>query len=121
MNAEISEIINFFIGHVLNAENSNRLELYAFLKVFNYLLESGLEMSSTTTDRHKSIRKYLKENCPNIVHHFNVWHISKTMKKSLCSKGKLTSPWELMDLGQKMTQTKLKTYVWLPYVGNGYV
>ena len=72
VNAETSEVIDFFIEHFSNVMNSNGLGLYAFLKVFDYLLESGLEMSSITTDRHKSIRKHLKENCRNIIHQFDV-------------------------------------------------
>ena len=72
INAEASEVIDFFIEHFSNAMNSNRLGLYAFQKVFDYLLESGLETSSITTERHKSIHKHLKENCRNIIHQFDV-------------------------------------------------
>ena len=44
INAETSEVIDFFIEHFSNVMNSNGLGLYAFLKVFDYLLESGLEI-----------------------------------------------------------------------------
>ena len=88
MNAETSEIIDFFIRDVLNAGNSNRLELYDSLKAFKYLLEPGCEISSIT-NRHNLIRKYLKENCSMIIHQLDVWHFSKKIKILLCTKGKL--------------------------------
>ena len=65
-----------------------KVELNSFLKVFNYQLESSLEISSVTTDHHKSTRKYLKENCPSIIHQFDVWHSSKKMKKRYAPKEK---------------------------------
>ena len=78
MNAETSEIIDFFIRDVLNAGNSNRLELYDSLKAFKYLLEPGFEISSIT-NRHNSIRKYLKENCSMIIHQLDIWHFSNKL------------------------------------------
>ena len=88
MNANSNEIIDFFIAHVSNAGGSSKMELYAFKKVLDYLTLSGLEISTITTDRHKSISKHLRQNCPNIIHQFDLWHFSRKIKKGLLTKGK---------------------------------
>lgn len=56
--------------------------------MFNYLLESVLEISSVATEHNKSLCKCLKENCLNIIHQFDVRHFSKKIKASLCTKRK---------------------------------
>ena len=89
MNEDSKEIIDFFIAHKSNAGSSTKMELYSFIKVLNSLLEAGFDINTITTDRHKSIRKYLREKHPEIAHQFDVWHFSKKIKKMLAAKGKL--------------------------------
>ena len=47
------------------------------------LLFSGVDISTIITDRHRSIRKYLREECPKLIHQFDVWHFVKKIKKNV--------------------------------------
>ena len=55
----------------------------------NVLIDVGITISSITTDRHKSIRKILREKYPEILHQFDVWHFAKNISKKLRAKAKL--------------------------------
>ena len=96
MRSDNNRILDFFISHVRNAGNSQRMEAYAFTKVLNALIDVGITIASITTDRHKSIRKLLCEKYPDIMHQFDVWHFSKNISKTLHAKAKLKKYSSLM-------------------------
>ena len=83
MDSETDKVLSFFIAHVSNAGNSQRMEVYAFRKVLAMILDVGIIISTLTTDRHKSIKKIMRENYSNILHQFDVWHFSKNIKSDL--------------------------------------
>lgn len=83
MDSETDKILEFFIAHVSNAGNSQRMEPYAFKKVLDMILEMGVIISTLTTDRHKSVKKLMKEKYKDILHQFDVWHFSKNIKSVL--------------------------------------
>lgn len=86
MNAEKNEIIDF----LWDIFQTQRLLIHwSCTKVFNYLLESGLEILCLTSDHHKSIFKNLKKHFPNIIHQFNVWNFPKKKKKSFYKEEKI--------------------------------
>lgn len=89
MNSDNNEILDFFIAHVRNAGNSQRMESYAFTRVMKALIDVGISIASITTDRHKSIRKLLREKYPDILHQFDIWHFAKNISKELHKKAKL--------------------------------
>ena len=37
----------------------------------------GLRVATLITDRHPQIIKYIREDMPNTVHAFDVWHVAK--------------------------------------------
>ena len=41
-----------------------------------------------TTDRHVQIRHYMRKERPDILHQFDIWHVSKSIKKKLSEKAK---------------------------------
>ncbi|XP_064469817.1 uncharacterized protein LOC135384551 [Ornithodoros turicata] len=47
-----------------------------------------IKLNSITTDRHPDIRKYLDKEEPAIRHFFDIWHISKSVKKKLTAISK---------------------------------
>ena len=53
------------------------------------MLSSGLDISTIITDQHTSIRKYLRDKCPKLIHQFEVRHFVKKIKKKMNAKGKL--------------------------------
>ena len=46
----------------------------------------GFKIRSVTMDRHIQIRAFLEKVCPDIIHQFDVWHVSKSIKKELSRK-----------------------------------
>lgn len=44
--------------------------------------KDGLVVKVLTTDRHVQIQSYTKRCCWDIKHQFDVWHMSKSIKKS---------------------------------------
>ena len=83
MDSETDKVLSFFIAHVSNAGTSQRMETYAFKKVLDMILDVGIIISSLTTDRHKSIKKIMREKYSDILHQFDIWHISKNIKQDL--------------------------------------
>ena len=58
------------------------------IETLNFLENSGIIIKGLVTDRHSQIRKYLRENKPQINHQFDIWHMAKYLKKKLSNFGK---------------------------------
>ena len=57
-----------------------------------------ITIDTLTTDRHVQVRAFLKKECPQIVHQFDLWHFGKSLKKKLTAAAKKKtnaelSPW----------------------------
>lgn len=50
---------------------------FGVLQGLEHLIEEGLHKSSVTTDRHVSIRKFLRGQKPDIPHKSDSWHVVK--------------------------------------------
>ncbi|XP_078363789.1 uncharacterized protein LOC144648008 [Oculina patagonica] len=81
-------IIHFSLEQRNVAGNSPAMELLGFKNCMGYLLGCGLMISTLITDRHASIRKYMREQLKNIKHYFDLWHIKKKIHKVLTSISK---------------------------------
>ena len=97
MDQNTNEIISMSITQVTEAGNSNRMEKMGFLKALNNVKEQGISVEMLTTDRHKQVRKHLRENEEGIEHQFDVWHFSKNIKSKLLAASKKSSCKELKD------------------------
>lgn len=53
------------------------MELEGSKRGLDGLQNDGLNISVLATDRHSQIQKWIRETHPQLVHHFNVWHIAK--------------------------------------------
>ena len=62
-----------------------------FEKALKSLKDEGVIPEQITTNQHVQIRKYLKEEEPNITHLFHVWHFAKNIKKKLPVASKKSS------------------------------
>ena len=67
--------------------HSSGMEFMAFEKAFTFLLGTGLVIKSFISDRHTSIAKWMREDCPKkcrdlgkpvVAHFFDIWHIGKS-------------------------------------------
>ena len=54
------------------------MELEGLKRGLDYLTGvCRLDIKALVTDRHVMIKKYMRENQPDIQHYFDVWHIAK--------------------------------------------
>lgn len=90
--------MNLFINHIKlflyikkiqanEAGSSSGMEFLAFQKAFTFLLGTTMVIKSFISDRHTSIAKWMREECPKkcselgkpvIKHYFDLWHIGKS-------------------------------------------
>ena len=65
------------------------MEFFAHQKAFAFLLGTGMIIKSFISDRHQSIAKWMRQECPKkcqelgkpvIDHFFDLWHIGKSNK-----------------------------------------
>ena len=83
MNESNNEIIDYFIAHVRNAGNSQNMEKYGLKYLLEYFTARGININTITTDQHIQIRKFLREEYPDICHQYDIWHKSKNIRKKL--------------------------------------
>ena len=55
------------------------MELEGLKRALRFLAEQGNPPAVVVTDRHASIKKYMREQQPTIRHQFDVWHVAKGM------------------------------------------
>lgn len=64
--------------------NSVRMELEGLKRGLEFLLRNNCAIARIVTDRHISIRAFLKRDHPDVLHLFDCWHAAKG-KRSLTS------------------------------------
>ncbi|MES9883741.1 MAG: hypothetical protein ABW185_23055 [Sedimenticola sp.] len=57
--------------------NSNAMELEGLKRGLAVLLQENVDIDSLTTDRHPQVKKYMREQQPEITHWYDVWHVAK--------------------------------------------
>lgn len=53
------------------------MEKEGFIRATSFLKENGLEIGELVTDRHVQLVKYIREEMPDTLHSFDVWHVAK--------------------------------------------
>ena len=54
------------------------MELEGFKRGLAELQSNNITIDSLVTDRHPSVRKYVRENHTDITHWFDIWHVAKS-------------------------------------------
>ena len=54
------------------------MELEGLVRVVKKLQGFGLEIGTLITDRHTQITKWVREELPNTIHYYDVWHVAKS-------------------------------------------
>ena len=49
------------------------------VKTLKFLADNSLHVATLITDRHNQIAKYMAEVKLEIEHHYDIWHVSKSM------------------------------------------
>lgn len=82
MDIDSQKIVDFMI--VQRVQVIGDLEKAAFNKLVNKLkTKHGLSIDLLLTDRHLGIAKSMREDHPELVHEFDVWHLCKSLLKKL--------------------------------------
>ena len=97
MDASTQEIIDFNVTHVATAGNSSRMEKLGLVNIIDSLQKMGLTIDSLTTDRHVQIKSYMSKEQIDIKHQFDVWHVTKNIKKKIVKKAQKKDTRELND------------------------
>ena len=88
IDPETNKVIDFVLINVSQASSSVVMEKMGFVELLERIENFGLNIRSITTDRHIQIRAYLSKNRKDIIHQFDIWHVSKSVKKKLVKKAK---------------------------------
>ena len=64
------------------------MELEGAKRSFSYLKSVGLSISVFISDRHRGIAKWIRECQPGCSHFFDIWHISRSIGKSMIKLSK---------------------------------
>ncbi|XP_064469632.1 uncharacterized protein LOC135384356 [Ornithodoros turicata] len=91
------------------------MEKQGLLRGLKVIKEKGIKVKSLTTDRHPSIKKHMSTEEPRIKHYFDVWHVSKGIKKKLAAASKAKGC-NTLDLWIQSTTNHL---YWCAAVGEG--
>ena len=82
---KLGSILDFNASHLRTAGNSERMELDGLQQVLECPEGHGFSILSLTADRHKQVRRYMHREKCKINHQFDIWHVTKNIKKSLQS------------------------------------
>ena len=64
------------------------MELEGAKRCFTYLQTSNVSIGTFITDRHLSITAWMRVSQPNTRHLFDLWHLVKSITKTITKKGK---------------------------------
>ncbi|XP_036000029.1 uncharacterized protein LOC118564855 isoform X1 [Fundulus heteroclitus] len=98
MDMDTSKVLDMQLVQCTEVKNSYAMELEGLKRSLQFLEDAGVTVTDLTTDRHSSVKKFMREIYPSINHWFDAWHIAKGITKKLdaSSKKKLChtiSPW----------------------------
>ena len=95
MDEKTNLIIEFSIVQVTEA-TSNAMECERCKRTLNSITKKKIPLRCLTTDRHTTITAKMRTNYSNIVHQYDVWHLSKWVTKKLTKKAKKKTCEELL-------------------------
>ncbi|XP_065882366.1 uncharacterized protein [Dysidea avara] len=78
-----NKIIHMELVKSNQVTSSNHMEKEGLSRDLKFLDAKSLQVGTLVTDRHKQIDKFLSKQYPDIEHCYDVWHVSKGVKKKL--------------------------------------
>uniref|UniRef100_A0A1S4L5U3 Uncharacterized protein n=2 Tax=Ixodes scapularis TaxID=6945 RepID=A0A1S4L5U3_IXOSC len=69
-------------------KSSCHMELEGLTRALLHLEELGLTVEVIVTDRHVQVSAYMKREHPLVQHRFDLWHVSKGIKKKIVALAK---------------------------------
>ncbi|XP_064470777.1 uncharacterized protein LOC135385407 [Ornithodoros turicata] len=83
------------VGETDDVKSSVLMEKQGLIQGLKAIRDKGVIIKSLTTDRHPAIKKHMATQEPSIQHYFDVWYISKGIKKKLAAASKKSGCSEL--------------------------
>ncbi|XP_078495309.1 uncharacterized protein LOC108950611 [Ciona intestinalis] len=77
LELNINKIISTQLLQSNEVGNSNAMEKQGFIRCLEDLQQYDLRPHTVITDRHLQIAKYIREEQNDIVHHYDIWHLTK--------------------------------------------
>ena len=88
MDEKTNLIIEFSVVQVTEVTSSNAMEYEGCKRTLNSIIKKKIPIRCLTADRHTTITSKMRTNYSNIVHQYDVWHLSKWVTKKLTKKAK---------------------------------
>ena len=67
----------FLIQQCNEVRNSSAMEHEGLKRLVQLLQDSGLEIVQLITDRHVQNMAWIRDNLPDCIHYFDIWHVDK--------------------------------------------
>ncbi|CAC5398264.1 unnamed protein product [Mytilus coruscus] len=78
MDLNTNKILDIQLVQSNEVKGSTHMELEGLKRGLSLLMDTNnIEVSTLVTDRHVMIKKFMKDNHPEINHYIDVWHIAK--------------------------------------------
>ncbi|KAM5182399.1 uncharacterized protein ACMZJ9_002775 [Mantella aurantiaca] len=79
MDAESNHILDFQVEQLQPGQSSVSLEILAHVECLDRVIADKVSVKTIAADRHIALQKPIKEKYPQIKHHFDVWHLAKSI------------------------------------------
>jgi len=79
----IMKVVHFELVQANETGGSQQTELEGAKRCFRFLEQLGLTIGVFISDRHRSIAKWIRENCRNTTHFYDIWHVARSLTKKL--------------------------------------
>jgi len=96
MDLKTSLILDQQLVKVSEVANSVVMEKEGLDRSLQFLISMGMKIHTVATDRHVGVQSLIKEKYPEINHQFDVWHVSKSIRKKLHQKALKKGATDLM-------------------------
>ena len=94
MDEKTSLIIEFSIVQVTEVTLTKAMEYEGYKRTLNSLIKKKVPLRCLTTNRHTTITARIRTNYANIVHQYDVWHLSKWVTEKFSKKSKKEKGYE---------------------------
>ncbi|XP_064476231.1 uncharacterized protein LOC135390200 [Ornithodoros turicata] len=114
----LNKIIHFEqvqVKESTEVQASSHMEKEGLVRGLKFMEDNHVHVASLTTDRHPATKKYMRTAKPGIKHYFDVWHVSKGIKKKLSASSNTVAT---RDLKQWIPATVNHIY-WCAAVSGG--
>ncbi|KAK1906064.1 putative chemoreceptor glutamine deamidase CheD 1 [Dissostichus eleginoides] len=97
MDVDTGLIVDFVVLNKADpsVKNSNAMEPMGLKQCLSNMKKWNISINILTTDRHKTVRKILRVEFPEMTHQFDLWHFCKSIIKKIinaCGKKKAFAP-----------------------------